>query len=214
MYHSSLSTRHTHLAAHIPNRAEVTADVQRPAASLQQSLAASRLPPQNGAPALPPRAGAVRSAHPTGELLRSRSLTFLISTTDSERPAVVAQVPLKETRRAAGGEGVERRASCDEAPLPPCPVCAAKKPPPCRCPLPERLRALRLTCCPPPSGMRPPCEPRLPACPLTCDRLLAAAAAAASAPPQVHACILVLHCSVDLIKVIFKYKIVYESLPD
>lgn len=98
------------------------------------------------------------------------------------------QSPLMDPRRAAGGEAGEWRTTCDGPPLPPCPGCPPKKTPPCRCPKPERMRAQRLICCPPPGGMRPPCQPRLPACPLTCDRLLAAAVAAASSSPQVYMC--------------------------
>ncbi|KAI5634725.1 hypothetical protein NE865_12580 [Phthorimaea operculella] len=88
----------------------------------------------------------------------------------------LARVALSPRARAASdvphapAPAPASRDSCNPTPAPPCPPCVPHPRPPCRARPAERVKALRVTCCPPPRGMRPPCAPPLPACALDCTQ--------------------------------------------
>ncbi|KAJ2944405.1 hypothetical protein O0L34_g3742 [Tuta absoluta] len=82
----------------------------------------------------------------------------------------LARLALSPRARAASDVSPTPRDSCNPTPAPPCPPCVPVPRPPCRGRAAERVQALRVTCCPPPRGMRPPCAPPLSACALDCTQ--------------------------------------------
>lgn len=67
--------------------------------------------------------------------------------------------------------GAHRRGSCVPTEAPECPPCEPRPPPPCREPTTSCPSGLRVVCCAPPVGQRPPCHPPQPPVSLTCNNI-------------------------------------------